>query len=121
MDHRFLRIIKANICLLPGIILLAAYVLHVKASDVEGLKNIWYETRYYPIYQDGPEWQKHSMEDTFEINNPPYDLLFSMSSDELAEIFGSRRVCLYCHLHPQEKRNQITVRSDADTAPDLYL
>ncbi|MBP5701303.1 MAG: hypothetical protein J6W85_02510 [Lachnospiraceae bacterium] len=86
MDHRFLRIIKANICLLPGIILLAACVLHVKASGVEELKNIWYETRYYPIYQDGPEWQKHSMEDTFEINNPPYDLLFSMSSDELADL-----------------------------------
>ncbi len=86
MDHRCLRIIKANICLLPGIFLLAAGVLYVKASGIEDLKNTWYETRYYPIYQDGPEWQKHSMEDTFEINNPPYDLLFSMSSDELADL-----------------------------------
>lgn len=69
---------------MPGIILLAAGVLYVNASGIEDLKNAWYETRYYPIYQDGPEWQKHSMEDTFEINNPPYDLLFSMPSDELA-------------------------------------
>lgn len=60
--------------------------LRVDASTVEDLKNIWYDTHYYPINQKNAEWQKHSMEETLEANNPPYDLLFSMTSEELAEL-----------------------------------
>lgn len=60
--------------------------LRVDASTVEDLKNIWYDTHYYPIYQGSSEWQKHSMKETLEANNPPYELLFSMTSEELAEL-----------------------------------
>ena len=60
--------------------------LNVDASNAEDLKNTWYDTHYYPIYQGNSEWQKHSMEDTLEVNNPPYDLLFSMTSEELAKL-----------------------------------
>lgn len=60
--------------------------LHVDASTVEDLKNKWYDTHFYPINQGNEEWQKHSMEETLEINNPPYELLLSMTSEELAEL-----------------------------------
>lgn len=60
--------------------------LRVDASTAEDLKNKWYDTHYYPIHQKNAEWQKHSMEETLEANNPPYDLLFSMTSEELAEL-----------------------------------
>ncbi len=50
------------------------------------MKNSWYETRYYPIYYGNPEWGKHSMDEVFDANNPPLDLLFSMSSEELAAL-----------------------------------
>lgn len=56
------------------------------SSNDDSLKNTWYETRYYPIYMGGPEWGKHGMEETFDVNNPPLDLLFSMPSDELAAL-----------------------------------
>ena len=56
------------------------------SSNDDSLKNSWYETRYYPIYMGGPEWGKHGMEETFDVNNPPLDLLFSMPSDELAAL-----------------------------------
>lgn len=55
-------------------------------SDENSLKNSWYETRYYPIYLGNPEWGKHSMDEVFDANNPPHDLLFSMSSEELAAL-----------------------------------
>lgn len=55
-------------------------------SDENSLKNSWYETRYYPIYYCNPEWGKHSMDEVFDANNPPHDLLFSMSSEELAAL-----------------------------------
>lgn len=60
--------------------------LHVDAETVEELKNKWYDTRFYPINQGNAEWQKHSMAETLEINNPPYELLLSMTSEELAEL-----------------------------------
>lgn len=56
------------------------------ASNEDSLKNSWYETRYYPIYYGNPEWGKHSMDEVFDANNPPLDLLFSMSSEELAAL-----------------------------------
>lgn len=56
------------------------------SSDEDSVKNIWYETRYYPIYPGNPEWGKHDMDEVFEANNPPKDLLFSMPSDELAAL-----------------------------------
>ena len=56
------------------------------SSNDDSLKNTWYETRYYPIYMGGPELGKHGMEEIFDVNNPPLDLLFSMPSDELAAL-----------------------------------
>lgn len=56
------------------------------SSNDDSLKNTWYETRYYPIYMGSPEWGKHSMDEVFDANNPPHDLLFSMSSEELAAL-----------------------------------
>jgi pyridoxine 5'-phosphate synthase PdxJ len=56
------------------------------SSNDDSLKNSWYETRYYPIYMGGPDWGKHSMDEVFDANNPPHDLLFSMSSEELAAL-----------------------------------
>ena len=60
--------------------------LSADAATVDELKSNWNVTRYYPIYEGSPEWQKHSMEDTLEANNPPYELLFDMSSAELATL-----------------------------------
>ena len=56
------------------------------ASNEDSLKSTWYETRYYPIYPGNPEWGKHNMDEVFDANNPPLDLLFSMPSDELAAL-----------------------------------
>ena len=54
------------------------------------LKYIWYGTRYYPIYYGNRYWQnpdyKFDMFELIDINNPPQDLLQTMSSDELAEL-----------------------------------
>ena len=58
----------------------------IEVSDDNSLKNTWYETRYYPIYLGNPEWGKHSMDEVFDANNPPHDLLFSMPSEELAAL-----------------------------------
>ncbi len=58
----------------------------VWSSNNNPLKNVWYETRYYPIYLGSPEWGKHDMEEMFEVNNPPLDLLLSMPSEELAAL-----------------------------------
>ncbi len=58
----------------------------VYASSADELRNTWYETHFYPIYYDNEEWQKHGMDEFIEVNNPPYDLLLSMSSDELAAL-----------------------------------
>ena len=55
-------------------------------SEAASLKDIWYETRYYPIYPGNDEWGKHNMDEVFDINNPPSDLLDSMPSDELADL-----------------------------------
>jgi hypothetical protein len=56
------------------------------SSNVDSLKNTWYETRYYPIYYGNPEWGKHNMDEVLDANNPPLDLLFSMPSEELAAL-----------------------------------
>lgn len=58
----------------------------VNATTAEEVKERWYDTRYYPLYQGNEEWQKHDMLDTLDILNPPLDLLFSMSTEELAEL-----------------------------------
>ena len=55
-------------------------------ANAGSLKDTWYETRYYPIYLGNPEWGKHDMNEMFDVNNPPLDLLLSMSSDELADL-----------------------------------
>ncbi len=54
------------------------------SSNDDSLKDLWYETRYYPIYMGNPEWGKHNMDEVFGANNPPRDLLLSMPSEELA-------------------------------------
>ena len=55
-------------------------------SEETSLKDTWYETHYYPIYPGNDEWGKHNMDEVFDINNPPSDLLDSMPSDELADL-----------------------------------
>lgn len=56
------------------------------ATTAKEVKERWYDTRYYPLYQGNEEWQKHDMLDTLDILNPPPDLLLSMSTEELAEL-----------------------------------
>lgn len=73
-------------CILIVLLTLSTNELYIKASSIDELKNVWYETHYYPIYFGGAEWGKHSMEEMFEINNPPIDLLISMTSEELASL-----------------------------------
>lgn len=58
----------------------------VNAATAEELKERWYDTRYYPLYNGSEEWQKHDFFDTLDILNPPLDLLLSMSTKELAEL-----------------------------------
>lgn len=60
-------------CILIVLLTLSTNELYIKASSIDELKNVWYETHYYPIYFGGAEWGKHSMEEMFEINNPPID------------------------------------------------
>lgn len=60
----------------------------VNAETAEELKDQWYDTRYYPIYQeDDGEWnhpQEYSYLEVLDLLNPPPDLLLSMSTEELA-------------------------------------
>lgn len=58
----------------------------VKAAGVEDLKELWYETYYYPMNPESDEWMKYGLEDTLDILNPPEELLHSFSTEELAEL-----------------------------------
>lgn len=58
----------------------------VKASSVEELKSLWYETHNYPMNPDSDEWKKYGLEEAFDILNPPEDLLHSFSTEKLAEL-----------------------------------
>lgn len=66
-----------------------AYALNtmvVSAATVEEIKERWYDTRYYPLYEGNEEWQKHNMFDTLDILNPPLDLLLNMPTEELSDL-----------------------------------
>lgn len=58
----------------------------VNATSAESIKERWYDTRYYPLYEGNEEWQKHDMFDTLDILNPPLDLLLSMPTEELSAL-----------------------------------
>lgn len=58
----------------------------VNATTTEELKEQWYDTRYYPIYQGNEDNEKHNYADILDILNPPLDLLLSMSTEELAKL-----------------------------------
>ena len=58
----------------------------IEVPAEHSLKDIWYETRYYPIYPGSPECGKHDMDEVLDANNPPQDLLLSMPSGELADL-----------------------------------
>lgn len=58
----------------------------VKAAGAEDLRELWYETRYYPITSESDEWIEYGLWETLEILNPPEELLHSFSTEELAHL-----------------------------------
>ena len=59
---------------------------------LQDLRNIWFDTHYYPFYQRNEEWEEKygviifSPEECHAFLNPPEDLLITMSSKELAKL-----------------------------------
>lgn len=86
MKKPFKSIIAIFTCLTTFIL----NIVMVNAATAEELKEQWYDTHYYPIYQeDNGEWnhaQEYSYLEVLDILNPPPDLLLSMSTEELAEL-----------------------------------
>lgn len=82
----------------------------VNAATAEEVKERWYDTRYYPLYQGNEEWQKHNLFDTVDILNPPLDLLLSMSTEELAELMQRYplMVQITAYFGPDGKQDYIT-------------
>lgn len=114
---------KAMVCAILIISFMTIYPLHVDASTVEDLKNEWYDTHFYPIYQGNAEWQKHSMEETLEINNPPYELLLSMTSEELAELVfaypGLTQITTYYNTDGENDYGQFFVFMESES--DIFF
>ena len=83
MKKRFRSIIAVFTCFMTCFLNIVA----VNAATAEELKERWYDTRYYPLYDGCEEWENHEYFDytvTLDILNPPSDLLLSMSTEELA-------------------------------------
>lgn len=88
------KLVKIIIISVVSIMALLINSVPVDAATVVELKERWYDTRYYPIYNGNEEWQKHDMIDTLNIWNPPEDLLLSMPTEELAQLM-QEHPCLY--------------------------
>lgn len=58
----------------------------VKATDAESLKELWYDTHYYPMNPESGEWMKYGLEEALDILNPPEELLYSFPTEELAKL-----------------------------------
>ena len=81
-----MKYVKRLSVILILVVLCLANSREAKAADVEGLKEVWYETRYYPVNPESDEWMEYGLEDTLDILNPPEELLHSFSTEELAEL-----------------------------------
>lgn len=68
------------------VLIILLFPISSYAKTLEELKDVWYETGYYPIYYGNDEWQKHGIVETNDAWNPPFDYLFSLTSDKLAEL-----------------------------------
>lgn len=58
----------------------------VRAAGAEDLRELWSETRYYPITPESDEWAEYGLWEALEILNPPEELLRSFSTEELAHL-----------------------------------
>ena len=67
-----------------GLILFLTNTFYTKAATVEEFKNRWYDTHDYPLNQGSEDWGTYDMTTTLESMNPPWDLLLSMSTEEIA-------------------------------------
>ena len=81
-----MKYVKRLFVILILVVLCLANSREAKAADVEGLKEVWYETRYYPVNPESDEWMEYGLEDTLDILNPPEELLHSFSTEELTEL-----------------------------------
>lgn len=77
-----LIVLSLLLCLASGF----QTTFQVQASTTQEVKERWYDTLYYPLYQGNEEWQKQDMLATLDILNPPHDLLLSMPTEELAAL-----------------------------------
>lgn len=67
-----------------GCILFFSNTFYTKAATAEEFKNRWYDTHDYPLNQGSEDWGTYDMTTTLESMNPPWDLLLSMSTEEIA-------------------------------------
>lgn len=67
-----------------GLMLFLTNTLYTKAATVEELKNRWYDTHDYPLNQGSEDLGTYDMTTALESMNPPWDLLLSMSTEEIA-------------------------------------
>lgn len=94
----------------------------VNAETVEEIKERWYDTHYYPVYQGNEEWQKHDMSDTLDILNPPLDLLLSMSTEELAKLMQEHPLMsqITTYYGPDGEQDYITFFSFLEINCDIF-
>ncbi len=54
--------------------------------EKEDLKELWYDTHYYPMNPESDEWMKYEFEDALDILNPPEELLHSLATEEVVKL-----------------------------------
>lgn len=84
-----MRKIKKLLGVLLGCIIICIISSSIESfasDDVKALKQKWYDTRYYPITSASEEWSNYSGHDCIDILNPPGELLFDMSTEQLASL-----------------------------------
>jgi len=91
------KILKSVITLTICFVMLLRNDILVNAEEeptevLQDLRNIWYETRYFPFYYGNDEFvEKYRSHDYTDEErrlrtNPPEEMLLTMSSEELAEL-----------------------------------
>ncbi|MBO4679421.1 MAG: hypothetical protein J5626_07100 [Lachnospiraceae bacterium] len=58
------------------------------SRDVTPTRNIWWETKFFPIQPRTDEWKQYSVAEIYEIMNPPEEMMDYFSTKELAELMA---------------------------------
>jgi len=57
----------------------------IKQNSME-VKNLWFDTCYYPITLNDDNWKKYNLDELIDILNPPEQVLKNLSSEKLADL-----------------------------------